>query len=50
VLIGGSDIGSVVVGRALSSDSHILAATLPVKVKIAGAAVATAGDARFTLS
>jgi hypothetical protein len=50
VLIGGSDIGSVVVGGALSSDSHILAATLPVKVKVAGAAVATAGNAQFTLS
>ena len=50
VLIGGSDIGSVTVGGTLSSDSHILSATLPPKAKIAGATIATAGDPRFTLS
>jgi Bacterial Ig-like domain (group 3)/FG-GAP-like repeat len=50
VLIGGSDIGSLTVGGALSSDSHVLATTVPTKAKIDGVSVTTAGDPRFTLS
>jgi hypothetical protein len=50
VLIGGSDIGSLTIGGALSSDSHVLATTVPAKAKIDGASVTTAGDPRFTLS
>jgi Bacterial Ig-like domain (group 3)/FG-GAP-like repeat len=49
ILIGGSDIGSLTVGGALSSDSHVLATTLPAKVKIDGASVLPPGDPRFTL-
>jgi hypothetical protein len=49
VLIGGSEIGNFTSGGALSSDSHVLASTLPVKARIDGASVVTAGDPRFTL-